>query len=128
MNQDEGKILVVDDDDSMGKKLLGKLGDMVGAADPIPQVPGYPIPQMVQGNTKPARGNPDCKGPALTAEESAATEKKPDRWPILELYERVQLKGIWFSVTRMKIGSGIIGLRMLTTEQVRAEGLKEFVA
>ena len=70
------------------------------------------------------RGNPDRTGSPLTAEKSAQNEIRIAGWPTLELYERIQIKGVWFKVTRMKSGSGNIGLQMLTTEEALAEGRK----
>ena len=112
MNQNEGKIVALDEDQLLAQKLESKnLEDSFHSA---------------MSGKKPVYGNPDRKGSPLTARESDRTEKTPDGWPIIALYERVQLKGIWFIVTRMKPGSGNLGLKMMTTAQVREEKLPEY--
>ena len=111
--------------DQNAGKMVGIIGDKMGGSEVLGAIPEPKI-HLQPGKTKPVRGNLDRVGSALTAEQSATTEKTADGWPILALYERVQLKGIWFIVTRMKLGSGVLGLRMMTTEEVRKEGLKEY--
>lgn len=124
MNQNEGKVLMIDGEpvmvDEFASEKLKELSKKRAA--------GLPIPPITLGNlkNKPVKGNPDRTAPPLTAAESDASTKSPDGWPTISLYERVQLKGIWFFVTRIKYGSGNIGLKMMTTEQVKAEGLKEY--
>jgi len=116
MNQNTGrmeKILVIGDDSpDMTKEF----------SDALAKHKGYKLQSVFK---KTVLGNPERKGPALTAADSDTSEKVPKAWPTLELYERIPIKGIWFMVTRMKIGSGSIGLKMLTTEQVIAEKLTE---
>ena len=106
MNQDQGKVLLVDNEP-----------EPIKIADPKAYKETY---------LKPIRGNPKRPGSALTVAASDRTEKTADGWPIIELYEPVTVKGIWFRITRMKPGSGKLGLSMMTTEEVREAGLKEF--
>ena len=126
MNQDQGKILVVDDD----RDAFKELAEVVEKADKNRTelktlAHKHEDPWFLSQKRQPL-GNPNRPGPALTAAESDRTEKTADGWPIIELYEPVTVKGIWFRITRMKAGSGKLGLTMLTSEEVRQEGLKEF--
>ena len=115
MNQDQGKVLVVED-------------DVTTLSDQIAKGNARKIEYAINsGGTKKAPiGNPKRPGSALTTAASDRTEKTADGWPIIELYEPVTVKGIWFRITRMKPGSGKLGLTMMTTEEVRADDLKEF--
>lgn len=69
-----------------------------------------------------ALGNDARKGHALTAAESALTEKSPDGWPTLAEGEQVSIKGVWFRVTKIKLWTGQLRLQMMTTEEVEAAG------
>ena len=126
MNQDQGKVLVVDDDGDAFKELAGAVEQAEKNRTELKTLAHKHEDPWFLSQKKQPLGNPKRPGSALTAAASDQTEKTADGWPIIELYEPVTVKGIWFRITRMKPGSGKLGLTMMTSEEVRIAGLKEF--